>query len=127
MKIYINIKMEEADSPPPSPPPLKRGRPRKQEFQPESLEESPPPVKKRGRPRKVADIEDLPELPQEPVKRKRKRKLPENPQPKDVSFQSRKGTVQFTALKRFAPELVEPSPAAPVNERRAHLSRLFDG
>ena len=93
--------MEEADSPPPSPPPLKRGRPRKQE--PESPGESPPPVKKRGRPRKVADIEDLPEPPQEPVKIKRKRKLPENPQPKDVSFQSKKGTVQFTALKRFAP------------------------
>ena len=93
--------MEEADSPPPSPPPLKRGRPRKQE--PESPVESPPPVKKRGRPRKVADIEDLPEPPQEPVKIKRKRKLPENPQPKDVSFQSKRGIVQFTTLKRFPP------------------------
>ena len=115
-------KIEEEDSPPPSPPPLKRGRPRKQE--PESPGESPPPVKKRGRPRKVAED---PELPQEPVKIKRKRKLPENPQPKDVSFQSKRGNVQFTALKRFAPELVEPSPAAPVNERRAHLSKLFYG
>ena len=119
--------MEEEDSPPPSPPQLKRGRPRKQEPLPESPGESPPPVKKRGRPRKVADIEDLPEPPQEPVKVKRKRKLPENPQPKDVSFQSKRGNVQFTALKRFAPELVEPSPAAPVNERRAHLSKLFYG
>ena len=75
----------------------------------------------------MADIEEPPELPQEPVKIKRKRKLPENPQPKDVSFQSKKGIVQFTALERFAPELVEPSPAAPVNERRAHLSKLFYG
>ena len=114
--------MEDDDSPPPSPPPLKRGRPRKQE--PESPEESPP-VKKRGRPRKVA--EEPPELPQEPVRVKRKRKLPENPQPKDVSFQSKRGNVQFTALKRCAPELAEPSPTVPVNERRAHLSKLFYG
>ena len=104
--------------------PLKRGRSRKQE--PESPGESPP-IKKRGRPRKVADIEELPE-PQEPVRVKRKRKLPENPQPKEVSLQSKRGNVQFTALKRFAPELVEePSPAAPVNEWRAHLSKLFYG
>ena len=74
--------MEDEDSPP-SPPPLRktRGRPRKQE---------------------VADMEESPE-PQEPVRVKRKRKLPENSQPRDVSFQSKRGTVQFTALKRLPP------------------------
>ncbi len=68
------------------------------------------------------------EAPQ-PKKRGRPPKLPENPAPKEVTFESRRGPVQFTALKRFAPELVEEpptqQPAAPVNERRAYLENLF--
>ena len=124
----------------PSPPPLRRGRPRKEPL-PEPEIEAPRPKRgrpreeplpqpeieaprpKRGRPRKVEEPEPEPEP--APLKPKRKRE-PRNPAPKDISFESKRGPVQFTALKRYQTPVEEAqAPAAPVNARRAHLERLF--